>query len=125
MIEEYKFGSITVDGKACDYDVEVRWNPWGQTSEVLKWQRKESHVIDLEDIQGTLDQNPDIIIIGTGESGLAKVTDRLKQGVKAKGIELIIDQTEQATKTFNIINEDSQEEEGEQRKVIGLFHLTC
>ena len=43
----------------------------------------------------------------------------------AKGIELIIDLTEEATKTFNIINEDSEEEEGEQKKAIGLFHLTC
>ncbi len=135
MIEEYKFGSITIDGKTYDYDIEVRW-----TGEILKWWRKESHIIDFGDIQRAIDQNPDTIVVGTGESGLAKVTDRLKQEVKAKRIELIIDRTEQATKTFNIIveehsffstlrfarlNEESQEEEGKQRKVIGLFHLTC
>jgi hypothetical protein len=120
MIEEYKFGLITINGKTYNYDVEVRW-----TGEILKWWRKESHLIDLEDVQRAIEQNPDTIIIGTGESGMAKVTERLKQEVKAKGIELIIDQTEQATKTFNIIFEESQEEEGIQRKVIGLFHLTC
>lgn len=120
MVEEYKFGSITIDGKIYDYDIEIRWS-----GEVLKWWRKESHIIDTEDIQAAIDQNPETIVIGTGESGMAKVTDRLKQEVKAKGIELIIDQTEQAAKTFNILNEESQEEEGRQRKVIGLFHLTC
>jgi len=120
MIQEYKFGLITIDGKTYDYDVEVRW-----TGEVLKWWRKESHVIDLEDIQRAIEQNPDTIIISTGESGEAKVTDRLKQGLEVKGIQLIVDLTEQAAKTFNIINEESAEEEGEQRKVIGLFHLTC
>lgn len=120
MVEEYKFGYITVDGKTYDYDVEVRWS-----GVVLKWWRKESHVIDMGDIRGAIEQNPDTIVIGTGESGMAKVTDRLKKEVKARGIELIIDQTEQAAKTFNIINEESREEEGEQRKVIGLFHLTC
>ncbi len=136
MIEEYKFGSITIDGKTYNHDVEVRWTPkdpapklgagpTGQAGEVLPWRRKESHVIDLDDIKRALEQNPKTIIIGTGLSGIAKVSDRLKQEVESKGIQLIIDRTEQATKTFNIINDESQDEEGEQRKVIGFFHLTC
>ena len=120
MIEEYKFGSITIDGKTYNYDVEVRW-----TGEVLKWWRAESHGIDVEDVKGAVEQNPETIIIGTGESGVARVTEEAKKFIKEKGIELIIDQTEQATKTFNIIKEESKEEEGEQKKVIGLFHLTC
>jgi hypothetical protein len=72
-----------------------------------------------------MEQASDTIIIGTGESGVAKVSERVKQEIKSKGIELIVDLTEQATKTFNIINEESKGEEGKQRKVIGLFHLTC
>jgi len=83
--------------------VEVRW-----TGEVFDWLRKESHIVDLDDITRALEQNPEIIIIGTGESGIAKVFGRLKQEVESKGIQLIIDRTEQATKTFNIIvKEDS------------------
>ncbi|MBZ9578577.1 hypothetical protein KJA14_01870 [Patescibacteria group bacterium] len=120
MIEEYHFGSITINGNTYNYDVEVRW-----TDEVLKWWRKESHVIDVEDIQRAIEQNPEVIIIGTGESGLAKVTEETKNFIKEKGIELIIDKTEEAVKTFNIIKEGSIEEEGKQKKVIGLFHLTC
>jgi len=120
MIEEYKFGSVTIDGKTYNHDVEVRW-----TGHVFDWLRKKSHVIDSDDIKRALEQNPETIIIGTGESGIAKVSDRLKQEVESKGIQLIIDRTEQATKTFNIINDESRDEEGEQRKVIGLFHLTC
>lgn len=100
-------------------------DPTGQADEVLKWWRGESHIIDEEDVKRAINQNPDIIVIGTGESGTAQVTEQAKEAIKSKGIELIIDLTEQATKTFNIINEESEEEEGEQRKVIGLFHLTC
>jgi hypothetical protein len=118
MIEEYHFGSITIEGKTYNHDVEVRW-----TGEVLKWWRKESHLIDVEDVKRAIEQNPDIIIIGTGESGVAKVTEEAKQAIRSKGIELIIDLTEGATKTFNRIKEESAK--GKQRKVIGLFHLTC
>jgi len=120
MIGEYHFGSITIDGKTYEYDVEVRW-----TGEVLKWWRGESHVIDIDDVKRAIDQNPELIIIGTGESGLAKVTERTKEEILSKGIGLIVDKTEEAVKTFNIQKEESTEEEGVQKKVIGLFHLTC
>lgn len=120
MIEEYHFGSITIDGKNYNYDIEVRW-----TGEVLDWRRKESHIIDVEDIKRAIEQNPEIIVISTGESGVARVTEEAKKEIASKGIELIVDVTGEAVKTFNVINEESREEEGIQKKVIGLFHLTC
>ena len=120
MINEYHFGSITINGKTHNHDVEVRW-----TGEILTWWREASHVIDVEDVKRAVEQNPETIVIGTGESGVAKVTEEAKKFIKEKGIELIIDITEQATKTFNIRKEESKEEEGRQNKVIGLFHLTC
>ncbi|MBZ9572706.1 hypothetical protein KJA17_00710 [Patescibacteria group bacterium] len=119
-IEEYHFGSITIDGKTYTHDVEVRW-----TGEVLEWWRKESHVIDVEDIKRALEQNPEVMVIGTGESGLARVTEETKKEIEEKGIKLIVDVTEEAVKTFNIIKEESEEEEGKKTKVIGIFHLTC
>ena len=129
MIGEYHFGSITIDGRTYHHDVEVRWSPEGkrpgQVGEVLKWWRGESHVIDVEGVKRALEQNPEVIVIGTGESGLARVTKEAKKEIENRGIKLIIDVTEEAVKTFNIINEESKEEEGEQTKVIGLFHLTC
>lgn len=120
MIQEYRFGSIIIDSKTYNYDVEVRW-----TGEVLFWRRKESHIIDVEDVKGAVEQNPEIVIIGTGESGVAQVTENAQDFIKEKGIELIIDKTREAVKTFNIVKEESEEEEEEQKKAIGLFHLTC
>jgi len=133
MIEEYHFGSITINGKIYNQDVEVRW-----TGEVLKWWRKEGHVIDAADVERAVEQNPDTIVIGTGEVGIAEVTQNCQNFIRKKGIELIIDKTEEATRTFNIIFRESKDynppttlplkrapEEGKQRKVIGLFHLTC
>ena len=120
MIEEYHFGTITINGKTYNHDVEIRW-----TGEVLDWWRKESHIIDFDDIKRALNHDPEVIIIGTGESGVARVTDRTKKEIESRGIKLIIDVTGEAVKTFNIIKEESEEEKSRQAKVIGLFHLTC
>ncbi len=113
MIEEYKFGFIIVDGKRYDYDVEVRW-----TGDVLSWERKESHIINVESVKRALEQKPETIIVGTGESGMAKVTEEADKLVKEKGIRIIVNMTGEAVKVFN-------EEKRKGKKVIGLFHLTC
>lgn len=111
MIEKYRFGSITINGKTYESDVEVRW-----TGEVLSWQRAESHTIYLEDVKRAMEQNPDLIVVGTGESGLAKVTDKAREEILSRGIGLIVDKTEEAIKIFNLQKD---------KKVVGLFHLTC
>jgi len=117
MIEEYHFGSITILGRNYTHDVEVRW-----TGDVLDWWRGKSHLINAEDVKRAIEQNPDLIVIGTGESGIAKVTERAKEEILSKGIGLIVDKTEEAVKTFNIQKERAEEEDGKQKKVIGLFH---
>lgn len=120
MIEDYQFGSIVVDGETYSHDVEVFW-----TGDVFDWWRKESHVIDIEDVIDVVEQNPESIVIGTGQDGMAKVTERAQKFIQDRGIKLFIDPTEQAVRTFNIRKEESQEEEGKPEKVIGLFHITC
>ena len=120
MIEDYQFGSITVDGETHNHDVQVFW-----TGDVFDWWRKESHVVDVEDIIDVVEQNPESIVIGTGQGGMMKVTEAAKKFIEGRGIKLFIDHTEQAIKTFNIRKEDSREENGKPEKVIGLFHLTC
>ncbi len=120
MIEEYRFGLIIIDGRKYENDVEVRW-----TEEVLPLKFREKHIIDVEEVERVVEQNPETIIIGTGESGMANVSEEAIDFIKEKGIELIIDKTEEAIKTFNVMNEESLEEEGKQRRVAGLFHITC
>lgn len=117
MIKEYKFGSIVINNKVYNYDIEARWN-----NEVLRWFRKESHIINIEDVKRAVEQKPDVIIIGTGESGIAKVMENAKSEIKSKGIELFIDITGKAIEIFNNLTES--EKQG-QKKIIGLFHLTC
>lgn len=120
MIQEYRFGKMKIGGQTYTYDVEVRWG-----GEILDWQREESHIIDVKDIERALEQNPEVLVIGTGKSGIAQVTDKAQEAIARQEVKLIIDKTGEAVKTFNVIKEESEEEEGVQARVIGLFHLTC
>lgn len=113
MIEEYKFGLIRVLDKTYNYDIELRWG-----GEVLSWQKEESHSISPEDVKRAVKENPDLIIIGNGESGLAEVSKEAKEKILSEGIGLIVEKTGKAVIAF-----DKEQKKG--RKVIGLFHLTC
>lgn len=127
MINKYVFGLIVIDEQQYNYDVEVYSASLnsGVKNKVLKWERETSHLIKPEDVERAVRQKPDIIIIGTGESGVACISIEAQEYILKQDIKLVIDKTEQAVKTFNIIDQDSLEEEGEKKKVVGLFHLTC
>ena len=64
-----------------------------------------------------LKKEPEIIVIGTGAYGVAKVTEKAQEEIMERGIKLIIDQTKEAIRSFNFLFS--------KKKVIGLFHLTC
>ena len=115
MIEQYSFGSIAINGKTYNEDIEVRWN-----NIVLPWWRKESHLVLIEDIKRAIKESPETIVIATGETGMMKISEEVQSLIQEKGIKLIIDRTEEAVKVFNIILEKENVS-----KVIGLFHLTC
>ena len=115
LITDYKFGSIIVDGNEYTHDVEVR----AHTEQVLPWERIKGHIVDLADVEKSLDQNPDLIIIGDGHSSVAEITDKAKKEMERRKIELIIKPTAEAVEKFN------EEMAKKEKRVIGLFHLTC
>ena len=113
MIDQYSFGSITIDGKTYNYDIEIR-----STGEILSWQRKQGHIISFDDIERAIRENPEIIVIGTGYSGVAEVDEEIKKELPIRKINLIIEKTTDAVEIFNSLIKEN-------KKVIGLFHLTC
>jgi len=113
MIQDYSFGQITINDQQYTKDVEVRWN-----GEVLDWWRNQGHVFALTDLERSLEQQPEVIILGTGVYGVAQVSVEVEKEMEKLGVELIIEKTGEAVKVFN-------KEQGAGKKVIGLFHLTC
>lgn len=112
IINSYSFGSITVDGKTYRSDVLIfpdRVNS--------KWWRKNGHLLSEDDIEEISRCDPEMLIIGTGKSGLMKVESGVVEKLKSLGIKYIIKKTDEAVKEYNRL----EKKDG----VICAFHLTC
>ncbi|MFB0567949.1 MAG: Mth938-like domain-containing protein, partial [Candidatus Bathyarchaeia archaeon] len=81
------------------------------------WWRREGHRLSLEDLKDVFESEPEVLVIGTGYSGLMKVPQEVRDHVNSKNIELVVENTRQAWQTYNRLCQS--------RKVIAAFHLTC
>jgi hypothetical protein len=112
MIDSYSFGQIIIKGKTYNSDVIIY-----QDKVDHKWWRKDGHLLQRDDLSDIIKCNPEILIIGTGQTGLMEVPEDTKRFVQSKGIKLIIDDTENACKIYNnLISKNN---------VIAALHLTC
>lgn len=109
-IDSFRFGQITIDGKGYTSDVVIFPNRVNSS-----WWRKEGHELNPEDIKEILEEKPELLIVGTGTSGLMKVKEETRKILEEKGIRLIERRTPEACKLYN-------ESKG---KVVAALHLTC
>lgn len=111
-IDDYSFGRIVIDGKTYTSDVIVypaRVNP--------SWWRKEGHYLREEDLADVAAEAPDVVVVGTGNSGVMEVPRKTVSFLESRGIRVFVEKTGKAVDTFN-----KQQGAG---KVVGAFHLTC
>lgn len=111
-IEHYSFGSITVDGKTYTSDVIIY--PGRVDS---SWWRKEGHNLHIVDLTDVINAKPQVLVIGTGASGLMKVLKETLSHLESKGIEVHVERTDKAVELYNKLQKD--------KIVIAAFHLTC
>ncbi|MBM4432818.1 MAG: hypothetical protein FJ025_02310 [Chloroflexi bacterium] len=111
-IDFYEFGLIVVDGK--EYSSDIIIFPDKIRSD---WWRKRGHELCLEDITDVLEQKPEVLVVGTGASGLMKVLPEVKKAAQARGIKLIAEPTDKARNTYNELSRS--------QRVVAAFHLTC
>ena len=112
MVDSYSFGRMVISGNIYTSDLIILPDRINSS-----WWRKTGHHLCLEDLEEILDQNFDVLIIGTGYLGLMKIDEEVIQHARSVGFELIIENTEQAVDKFNTISP--------QKKTIAAFHLTC
>lgn len=84
------------------------------------WWRKEGHRLYMDDLKEVLNAEPEleVLVVGTGYSGLMKVSDKVKEELKSKRIALVVQPTKQACQSFNELLES-------EKRVVAAFHLTC
>jgi len=112
MIESYDFGRIVINGKRFGSDLIIfpdRVNS--------NWWRKEGRILSADDVKEIVDARPEVLIVGTGYSGLMKILPQTERCLESSGIELIAAKTEKACKIYNELSKS--------RKVVGALHLTC
>ena len=112
MIDSYQFGQIVINGKKYTSDVIIFPDRVKEN-----WWRKTGHQLCLEDIAEVITENPEVLIIGTGASGLVRVLPEVKQSLEAQGIQLIAQPTNEACNLYNQLCHS--------QRVVAALHLTC
>ena len=112
MIDNYKFGEFIIDGKTFKCNIELIGN------KVKKHRYLNNHELNLDDFTSLINAKPDIIIIGTGAYGVVKPQKEIIEFIKKQKIEVIIQKTGAACKTYNRLLKEG-------KKVAALLHNTC
>jgi hypothetical protein len=81
------------------------------------WWRITGHRLCLQDLESVIREEPEVLVVGTGFTGLMKVEEEVINYAQEKEMTLIIEKTKKATQRFN--------ELAPTKKTIGAFHLTC
>jgi hypothetical protein len=111
-IQHYSFGRITIDGKTYTSDVIIYPDRINSS-----WWRKEGHFLQMDDLKDVIDTRPEVIIIGTGYSGIMKVSEDVINKFKSMKIDVHVARTTDAVNLFNELSG--------KRKTVACLHLTC
>ena len=116
-IDNTSFGSITIEGKAFEYDVLIHLN-----GEIEKRKKKlskaiygTSHVLSLDEAKYVYEKGTKRLIIGSGQDGNVELSNEAADYFERKHCKVDLSPTPRAIGTWNKAGGD----------VIGLFHVTC
>ncbi len=116
-IDKTSFGSITIEGKAFEYDVLIRLN-----GEIEKRKKKlskaiygTSHMLSLDEAKYVYEKGTKRLIIGAGQYGNVELSNEAADYFERKQCQVDLWPTPSAIGAWN-------KAEG---SVIGLFHVTC
>ena len=116
-IEETAFGSITIDGAPYPHDVVIRLS-----GEIVKRKKNlskkyygNSHTISKDEAKFVFEKGCEILVLGTGHHGLARLSPEAQDYFEKKGCAVVAEPTPEALRVFNELK----------GRKIGLFHVTC
>ena len=123
IFEKTSFGNITIDGRKYNHDVYLFIDGTLQKRDKSYSPRIGGHrSLSKWEIEQLLNGDPEILIIGMGQSGVLPMTDGainiIDSLTKEKNVQLI------QGKTPEILNKTNEALKSS-NKVAGVFHTTC
>ncbi len=112
MINNYTFGTFIIDGKEFNSNVKLINNT------PKSCRHFDNHIITKDDFTDLIAAKPEIIIIGTGASGVVNVSEDIIDLIESKNIKLIIKKTAQACHEYNNLIK-------QKKNVVAVMHNTC
>lgn len=112
MIESYKFGRIVIRGKKYTTDVIIYPDRVEDN-----WWREEGHYLSPVDLWAVVQAKPEVLVVGTGYSGLMRISPETEKHLREHGIRLIAERTSEAVRVYNQLCRST--------RVIAALHLTC
>jgi hypothetical protein len=113
IINSAEFGSITIDNKTYYNDIIVTWD-----NEVKEIHLAVRHEFGFSEFNRITSKNPDVLIVGTGDSGLCEISEKIRELCGERKIELIEMISKKAIEKFN-------EAFNQGKKVAAFIHITC
>jgi len=112
VIESYEFGRIVIKGKRYTTDVIIYPDHVEDN-----WWREEGHSLSAVDLWAIVQAEPEVLVVGTGRSGLMRVLPETEEYLRKQGIRLIAERTTEAVRIYNQLYKLT--------KVVAALHLTC
>ncbi len=113
MFQKTSFGRVWFDNVEYDHDVWVGLDN--------KPRRRESvgshHLLSREELEKYLSDDVEVVVFGTGQDGVARVSSDAEVLAREKGIQIISLPTPQAIEKYNDLCN--------QKKTIAVIHVTC
>lgn len=110
VINSSQYGSITINDVTYNHDVYIL--PSGRVEE-----REYGHTFTEDQVEHVLEENPNVVFIGKGTSGMASLSSDARALLEEKGIEIIEANTQEIKDKFNEI--------AKIKKVAAIIHVTC
>ena len=107
------FGWISVDNVRYNHDIIIF--PDRNIKNRYEDFKGDSHILNKEEAEKVIGSGAEIIVVGTGQSGILSIPEETSQFLSKRGIKLIAEPTPKAILTFNNIA----------GKKCALFHTTC
>ena len=116
-VSSFDFGSIVIDGKQYGYDVVVLPDGTAKEREASKGMFG-SHAIKKGEIEELAKTRPETVIVGTGTSGMAAVSEDAQAYAREAKLNLVVLPSSEAIEKLNQLVDEG-------KRAAALIHITC